>query len=107
MNFKQPIEYYAKISAVTSQMLAAAQDGDWDLLCELEVDCTHFVDALKQIDNGPQTFETMSNKKINYIKNILENDRQIRALVNPWMDKLNGLMNHRQTERKLTQAYQP
>lgn len=103
---KQPIEYYAKISAVTSQMLAAAQDSDWDLLCELEKDCTHFVEALKHIELTPQTYETMSNKKINYIKNILDNDRQIRDLVNPWMTKLNGLMSHRQTERKLSQTYQ-
>jgi len=103
---KQPIEYYAKLSAITSQMLAAAQDGDWDLLCDLEADCASHVKALEQLDAGPQNFESMSNKKINYIKHILDNDRQIRDLVNPWMKKLNGLIHYNQVERKLSQTYQ-
>lgn len=105
MSAKLILELYAKISAVTSQMLAAAQDQDWDLLCELEDNCTEYVERLKAIEvNHPNEMD-FSNKKIQHVKNILENDRQIREIVSPWMRKLNGLINHSSTERKLTRAY--
>jgi flagellar protein FliT len=105
MSEKLALDIYAKISATTSQMLAAAQEQDWDLLCELEASCSDYTEKLKSLQVGKLTTETMSNKKINYIKAILENDRQIREIVSPWMRKLNGLIQHSSTEKKLNKAY--
>lgn len=105
MTAKLALDLYAKISATTSQMLAAAQDQDWDLLCELETNCAGYVEKLKSIEVNGLTNELTSNKKVNYIKSIMENDRQIREIVSPWMQRLNGMINHSSTERKLTRAY--
>lgn len=105
MSTKLALDLYAKISATTSQMLAAAQDQDWDLLCELEDSCTAYVERLKALENNGRIGADIAGKKIDYVKSILENDRQIREIVSPWMKKLNGLINHSSTERKLTRAY--
>lgn len=107
MNEKLALDLYAKISATTSQMLAAAQEQDWDLLCELEKSCSDYTEKLKALNANLSVNQMMQNKKMNYIKDILENDRQIREIVSPWMKRLNGLINHSSTERKLTRAYHP
>ena len=106
MTAKLVLDLYAKISAVTSQMLAAAQDQDWDLLCELEESCTAYVERLKTIETHHLNELEIAHKKVQYVKSILENDRQIREIVSPWMRKLNGMINHSSTERKLNKAYQ-
>lgn len=105
MTAKLALDLYAKISAISSQMLAAAQDQDWDLLCELEESCSAYTEKLKSLETDGMANEFLSNKKIHYIKAILENDRQIREIVSPWMKKLNGLIMHSQTEKKLNKAY--
>lgn len=105
MNEKMVLDIYAKISATTSQMLAAAQEQDWDLLCDLETNCKEYTEKLKVINVDLSWNQMMQSKKMRYIQEILENDRQIREIVSPWMKKLNGLIMHSQTEKKLTKAY--
>jgi flagellar protein FliT len=105
MASKNPLVFYQKIAATTSQMLAAAQEQDWDLLTELEQNCSGYVEELKKLETVFPTNSTMSNQKIEYIKRILEDDKEIRSLVSPWMQKLNSLMNCNHVEQKLIQTY--
>ena len=93
MAAKTALDYYKNISATTSQMLAAAQDQDWDLLVTLEKDCAGYRDVLIQLEAVRPVGEAFSIIKAGYIKKILEDDRQIRALVSPWMQKLEGMLN--------------
>lgn len=93
MAAKTALDYYKNISATTSQMLAAAQDQDWDLLVTLEQDCASYRDTLIELETVRPVGEAFSKVKAAYIKKILDDDRQIRELVSPWMKKLEGMLN--------------
>lgn len=93
MAAKTALDYYKNISATTSQMLAAAQDQDWDLLVTLEQDCAGYRDTLIELETVRPVGKAFSNVKAAYIKKILDDDRQIRELVSPWMKKLEGMLN--------------
>lgn len=105
MSAKKPLDYYKNVSAITGQMLAAAQAQDWDLLTDLEKECASYMDGLRYAEAVKPVSDSFASVKVAYIKKILEDDRQIRALVDPWMKKLEGLMNHSRNEQKLSQKY--
>ncbi len=90
---KKALDHYKHISAITGQMLAAAQEQDWDLLAELEKDCATYRDSVMHAEALEPVGEALSNVKVAYIKKILEDDRQIRDLISPWMKKLEGMIN--------------
>lgn len=100
MSAKTALDYYKNISATTGQMLAAAQEQDWNLLAELEKDCAKYRDTLMQVETVRPVGEAFAKVKIAYIKKILDDDRQIRDLVSPWMKKLEGMLNLKRPEPK-------
>lgn len=93
MSATTALDHYKNISATTGQMLAAAQEQDWDLLVTLEKDCAAYRDSLIKIEAVRPVGKPFHNIKSAYIKKILEDDRQIRNLVSPWMQKLEGMLN--------------
>lgn len=97
---------YETVADITDQMLAAARSGNWDLLTELEMRCTRQVEVIKNRDNPQQTLpHDARERKVEIIKKILADDREIRALTEPWMTQLGVMMNSAGTERKLSKAY--
>lgn len=96
---KTALDLYKDLSATTGQMLAAAQAQDWDLLIALEKDVAGYTASLKQAEIIKPVGPAFINVKVAYIKKILDDDRQIRSIVSPWMNKLEGMINLRQTDR--------
>lgn len=105
MNSQEVISLYETISDITGQMLAAARTGDWERLTELESRCTGHVDALKREEPHMALPNIERERKVRIIKKILENDREIRTITEPWMAQLSALINSSGTERKLSKAY--
>ncbi len=103
---KTPLDFYKNISATTSQMLAAAQEQDWDLLVELEKECAKYTESLKRVEMIRPVGEAFVSVKVGYIKKILNDDRQIRSLVSPWMAKLEGMIAINRVEKNVKQKYQ-
>lgn len=101
-----PLDLYKNISATTSQMLAAAQEQDWDLLVELEKNCTQYTQALKTAEVIKPIGEAFISVKVGYIKKILDDDKKIRSIVSPWMHKLEGMMSLHRVQKKVAQKYQ-
>lgn len=99
------ISLYEEVAVITDQMLVSARTGDWEQLVALETRCSDRVATLKVHAAAlPLTVE-MREKKINIIKKILADDREIRSITQPWMVHLTELINSSGTERKLLQAY--
>lgn len=100
------IDVYETIASITGRMLEAARNGQWELLSELEAQCSQKVDSLKT-GAPPQAglSDTERQKKARIIRRILEDDRGIRELTSPWMSELSALINSKGAERKLSQAY--
>ena len=99
------ISLYENVAQITAHMLDAAQNGDWELLSDLENNCKNTVETLQMHDISSELTLDLKNKKIAIIKKILEDDRKIRDITEPWMIKLSNLMKKSQNHRQLSQAY--
>jgi flagellar protein FliT len=106
MDTQEILSIYETVADITDQMLAAARTGDWEQLAALESRCSSQVEILKQNDGPRQPLSpTAREQKTRIIKKILEDDRQIRDITEPWMAQLSAMMNSVGTERKLYKAY--
>jgi flagellar protein FliT len=106
MDNQEILSIYETVADITDQMLAAARTGDWEQLAVLESRCSNQVEVLKRNDQPREPLTPAAREqKIRIIKKILEDDRQIRNITEPWMARLSALMNSTGTERKLVQAY--
>lgn len=98
MSYINVLTLYESVAEVTSQMLVAAKQQDWDRLSELEGYCGTYVEKLKAFEElEPLTGEAYA-RKLACIKQILADDRQIRNLMAPWMVKLNSMLNKSHTD---------
>jgi len=107
MNSAQTLMTYDAILAITGEMLAAAQNNKWDQLILLEQECRKLTDTLIKNDPEPILDKELLQKKVKIINQILADDAQIRAITEPWMTKLQNMLNTNGHARSLQQAYQP
>jgi flagellar protein FliT len=90
---------------LTSHMVKAAQDSDWDRLVELEQRCAGHVQTLRAQEPVAPMEGVDRERKIELIRQMLNADRQIRDLTMPWMAQLSKLINSTGTERRVVNAY--
>lgn len=106
MDNQEILALYETVADITDQMLAAARTGDWEQLAALESRCSSQVEILKQNDLPRQPLTPLAREqKTRIIKKILDDDRQIRDITEPWMAQLSAMLNSAGTERKLAQTY--
>lgn len=106
MDNQEIISLYESVADITDQMLVAARSGNWEQLAALESKCSSQVEIIKRNDAPREPLTpTAREHKTRIIKKILEDDRQIRDITEPWMARLSKLMNSAGVERKLVQAY--
>lgn len=96
---------YQAMASLTGQMLQAASQSDWDRLEVLERRCAAQVRSL-QLHEAPTALAPAERQqKAELIKQMLADDRQIRALTTPWMAHLSAMINSAGAERRLAGAY--
>ena len=105
MNSHEVIALYETVAGITDQMLAAARVGDWEQLAVLESRCASHVATLKADEPPLPLTGEIRVRKVQIIKKILADDREIRNIAEPWMAKLSQLINSTGAERRLSQAY--
>lgn len=105
MNSHDILSIYQNVAVITDQMLAAARNSDWDHLVELETRCASHIAELGNVESGAALPFEMRAHKVQIIKQILADDRQIRDLTMPWMAQLSALIGSNSNERKLAHAY--
>jgi len=71
MNDLELISLYENVAQITETMLKAARNGDWDLLAQLETDCSCRVETLRGCEIPAKLAPEMRNKKITIIKKYL------------------------------------
>jgi flagellar protein FliT len=86
-------------------MVAAATVADWDGLETLENQVAAHVAALRGTEEAVTLDAGERQRKLGLIKQMLDDDRQIRDLTMPWMAQLSKLINNTGTERRLAAAY--
>lgn len=105
MGAPQVIANYESLVALTGQMNEAAKQGEWDLLIDLEQQCSRQITAMKPVDAAVALDEPTRQHKIKLIKGILANDAEIRNRTQVWMAQLQRILHSNQQEQKLNQAY--
>jgi flagellar protein FliT len=89
MTSSEVLSMYENIAGLTNQMAAAARMGDMDRLSQLEGQCASEARAAGTgvtALNGGQRL-----RKIDLLKQILANDREIRDVTDPWMNNVPGM----------------
>ncbi len=99
------IAIYESISQLTDQMLGAARAADWELLSALEAQCGKHIANLRVCEESVVLPAALRDRKVDIIRKILEDDRDIRNLTEPGLRKLSALIQSNHTERKLLNTY--
>lgn len=107
MNSTETLMTYNAILSTTGKMLAAAQNNEWDQLILLEQECRQLTEMLINNDPEPILDKELLQNKVTIINQILADDAEIRAITEPWMVKLQDMLNTNERTRSLQQAYQP
>ncbi len=101
----QVVSNYESLSALTSRMREAAVHGEWDQLTALEKQCSLHVATMKPADAASTLDEQTRLRKIDLIKKILADDKEIRNRTESWMGQLQRIMSSNHQEQRLQQAY--
>jgi len=89
MTSSEVLSMYENIAGLTNQMAAAARMGDLDRLDKLEGQCA--AEARVASTGVPAQSGAQRLRKIDLLKQILANDREIRDLTDPWMNTIPGM----------------
>lgn len=91
MTSNEVLSMYENIAGLTNKMAMAAQMSDWDGLNKLEGQCAD--QAVGVMAGMPLAAQSGAARlrKIDLLKQILANDRAIRDVTEPWMNKVTGL----------------
>jgi flagellar protein FliT len=93
--FETLLSYYEAIERASSDMLAAARDGNWDEVVKLEGACAVLISQLKQVAQNQALKEDESKVKARIMQRILLNDAEIRHLAEPWLEDLDNMLHGR------------
>lgn len=104
MTGSEIVSLYEAMVSISNQMLAAASASDWDRLTQLEHQCAACVRQLKDNGDGPLAGQERL-RKVDAIRQMLAADRKIRDLTQPWMAKLQSMINNKGVERRIARAY--
>jgi len=99
------IENYEYLSSIMDQMRAAATQGEWDHLVELEGQCSQRVETMKTQNAATRIDESTRLRKVALIRKMLADDKEIRNHIEPRMAQLQHLIQSAGQERRLLRAY--
>jgi len=105
MNSSEIITVYEAILATTGQMLKAVRSADWENLIVLERECGKLAKILVINDKSKMILSgKLRQRKLEIIRQILEDDVEIRTLTQPWMAQLHNILSNTVYKRRLPQT---
>lgn len=106
MNGLGLLESMAQVSAA---MVEAARANDWDRLTGLERECATLRDVLMRLEpegrQQPGLTEAERQHKAALAARMLDDDREIRRHVEPWLESTRKLLSGSARERAVRSAY--
>ncbi|MCB5188013.1 flagellar protein FliT [Methylobacillus caricis] len=106
MSVQDTLSLYAAVVEITDQMLDAAKQHDWERLALLEAECAERIRSVSLGTCDEPLMEPEQKLKVAHIKKILDSDREIRNIIDPWMVKLSGLLSNNAANRQMFDTYQ-
>ncbi len=99
------LNLYEEVARLTGNMLSAAHESDWDRVVELEAGCANCIESIKGCKVPEALSESARQQKVELLKLILANDREIRKLSEPWMQRISHLLESTQRQCDVARAY--
>jgi flagellar protein FliT len=96
---------YESVARASAGMRAAARRGDWDTLLEFEDDCRVIIEKIKVRAARLVLDDETRKRKMEIIHQILDDDAEIRNLMNPWLQQLQTLLGGCANRKKASRAY--
>ncbi|HJT52058.1 MAG TPA: flagellar protein FliT [Nitrosospira sp.] len=104
MTSAEALAAFQSISLLTGEMREAAQVGEWDRLAGLEQSCAAMVAKLREVPPA-RLPPDMQRQKVELIHKILADDAEIRTHTEPWMRRLQTLLEDTSMARRVHQTY--
>ena len=79
------IDYYKAIEDSSARMRDAAKAENWDEVARFEGACAVLIEQLRHKASSEDLLPEQRSEKIRIMQRILQNDAQIRDLVEPWL----------------------
>ena len=98
------LKHYEGIERESASMLAAAVAGDREALMAAERRCAALAGELKR-SGEPTLDRAQQRRKMDLILAILSNDRDVRAITEPWMAELSRLIHGTRMQRNVANLY--
>lgn len=95
------IEYYQAIERASHQMVQAARAGNWTEVVRIEGACALLISRLQDAAQDASLSPDQVKLKSLIMQRILHNDAEIRHLVEPWLEQVDGLLTRGADERTL------
>ena len=86
MTSNDVVAMYETLAGLTARMSLAAQAGDWATLALLERQCAQHSVAVQ--GGVPVLSGDARSRKVALLKQIMANDRAIRDVTEPWVNKV-------------------
>lgn len=103
---QQTIDLYERVLHISTQMLEAANQGDWDTVSQLQDYCSEQIEILKSNGPVPPLSGDDRDRKVEMIQQILANDKAIRDISTPWLKELSNLIHTTDNQIKMLGSYQ-
>lgn len=100
------LNLYQEVARLSGNMLSAAHQNDWDKMLELEAGCASCIESLKSCPVPEELNAAARQQKVELLKMILANDREIRKLTDPWMQRIGHLLESTARHCDVARAYQ-
>ncbi|MCL2655858.1 MAG: flagellar protein FliT [Betaproteobacteria bacterium] len=103
------VALYERMSELSATMAEAARANDWDHLSNLELEIRQIRDKLQMLEpaEGPAIplSGTDRQRKMELIKQILQDDREVRRHTEPWMESVRAMLGGNARGRAVRAAY--
>ena len=86
------IEYYEAIERASNEMVGAAREGNWTEVVRIEGACAVLITQLRGAAQGTGLTPEQVRRKSRIMQRILHNDAEIRHLVEPWLEEVDGML---------------
>jgi flagellar protein FliT len=94
LNSQQTIAAYENLLLITQKMLEAAKISDIQQMQYLEDRFTSQVRSIRNANGFVKLTGELRHKKIQLLHHILENDKAIRDITDPWLKELSALISN-------------
>lgn len=102
---QQLLSAYQHITTLSAQMLALAQNGDWDRLVELELSYVTAVEKTADFSDVMASSMALQELLRHKLQQILDNETQLRALLQQRLTELKSLIDRSTRQNAVNATY--